>query len=77
MRFACLHPDKANKAGRYTSADIANRRANLYLVHALSGKHAPTTAQNWRALTGKAITRQTINDRLSALDHALKLTADF
>ena len=74
MRFACLHPDKA---GIHTPTEVSNQRTALYLVHALSGKHAPTTARNWQALTGKAITRQTVNDRLSALDHALKLTADF
>lgn len=77
LRYAIAHPDKANKAGKYKSTDIASRRANLYLVHILSGSHATTTARNWQALTGKTLARQTVNDRINALENALRRTAHF
>ena len=77
LRYAIAHPDKANKAGKYKSTDIASRRANLYLVHILSGSHATTTARNWQALTGKTLARQAVNDRINALENALRRTAHF
>ena len=77
LRYANAHPDKAGKAGKYTPTEIANRRASLYRVHILSGRHAPTTARNWQALTGKSMTRQTVSDRINALENALRRTAYF
>lgn len=71
LSHALLHRDRS---GTHTPIDIANRRATLYRVHVLSGKHAPTTAKNWQALTGKSIARQTVADHLNTIADVLRAT---
>lgn len=74
LSHALEHPDRS---GKHKPADVARRRLLLFRVYALSGKHAPTTAKHWSALTGETITRQAVDKQLSLVFRALRNTADF
>lgn len=73
LSHAMTHRDKS---GTYKPTDIANRRASLLRTHVLSGKHVPSTAKHWRALTGETTSRQTIARNIEAAMGALSSPAE-
>ena len=62
-----------DKSGKLNPSDVAARRALLYRAHVLLGKHPPTTAKHWPALTGQTISRQAIGAQLSTIERALRI----
>lgn len=61
LSHAIEHPDRAGKFGSET---IANRRARLWRVFILSGRNHTATAHNWKLLTGQSLTRQAVSKQL-------------
>ncbi len=62
-QHATEHPDRS---GKYKPADIGRRRAQLYRVHALSGKSPTRTAELWHRLSGEKLSRQTVSRQIEA-----------
>lgn len=73
-RFAVLRDalidalvENPDKSGRTNPADTARRRAFLWRIHQLSGKHHQVTAQLWTAISGQPITRQQVARHIAAV----------
>ena len=58
--------DKPDKAGKFTPADTARRRAWLWRIHELSGRNHQRTAQLWAVMSGNTITRQQVARHIAA-----------
>ena len=74
LTYAQHYPDKS---GKRQPMDIAQRRAMLYRVNVLSGGKLLTTVKYWNALTGEAVSRQTISRHLDSIKMALMKAAYF
>lgn len=62
-KHATAHPDRT---GKHKPGDIGRRRAQLYRVHALSGKSPTRTAELWHRLTGEKLSRQVVSRQIEA-----------
>jgi len=63
----------ADKAGRWTADQIADRRVQLLRVFLLAGKNRTLAAEYHRILTGEVISRQALTKQLEATRAATKM----
>lgn len=68
LSHAMASPDKS---GAHSPATVANRRAQLWRVHVLSGKRPAETARNWALVTGESTARQVIARHLTTIETVL------
>lgn len=64
------HPDRS---GKFTSTQIADRRAEILRLFLLSGRNKTRAAEYYRLLTGQSLSRQTLTRHLEGIELATKL----
>lgn len=68
LSHAMANPDKS---GTHGPDAVANRRAQLWRVHVLSGKRPAETARNWALVTGESTARQVIARQIATIETVL------